>query len=57
VLGGLGAMVLFLAVALAAFNRGRWLQNALLALILPAIIYLMFRVWLNAAWPRGLLPL
>lgn len=57
VLGGLGAMLLFMAVALAAFNRGRWLQNVLLAVLLPAAIYLLFRVWLNAAWPRGLLPL
>lgn len=57
VLGGLGAMVLFMAVTLAVFNRGRRLQNALLAVLLPAAIYLLFRVWLNAAWPRGLLPL
>ena len=57
VLGGLASMVLFMALALGIFNRGRWLQNALLALLLPAAIYLLFRVWLNAAVPRGLLPL
>ena len=55
-LGGLLAMVLFMAAALGFFNRGRWLQNALLALLLPLGIYLLFRVWLNAAVPRGLLP-
>jgi putative tricarboxylic transport membrane protein len=57
VLGGLLAMVLFMGAALHVFNRGRWLQNALIALALPAGVYLLFRLWLNAAMPRGLLPL
>ena len=57
VLGGLLAMVLFMAAALYFFNRARPLQNALIALILPAGVYLLFRVWLNAAMPRGMLPL
>jgi len=25
--------------------------------LLPLAVYLMFRVWLNAAMPRGLIPL
>jgi hypothetical protein len=56
VLGGLVSMILFMGAALAALNRGRPLQNVLLALLLPAGVYLLFRVWLNASMPRGLLP-
>ena len=57
-LGALLAMIAFMAAALAFLNRGRPLQNALLALVLPVCIYLLFKVWLNAALPRGvLLPL
>ena len=57
VLGGLLAMVAFMAAALYLLNRGRPLQNALIAIVLPVCVYLLFRVWLNAAMPRGLLPL
>ena len=56
-LGGLLAMIAFMGAVLAFLNRGRWLQNTLLALVLPACLYLLFKVWLNAALPRGLLPL
>lgn len=55
VLGGLVAMVAFMAAALFYLNRGRPLQNAAVALLLPIALYLIFRVWLNAALPRGLL--
>jgi putative tricarboxylic transport membrane protein len=55
-LGGLLAMVAYLAAALALLNRRRTLQNTLLAVLLPLVIYLLFRVWLNAAVPRGPLP-
>jgi hypothetical protein len=55
VLGGLLAMILFMAAALAWFNRGRRVQNALLSLLLPGAMYLLFKVWLNAAVPRGVL--
>jgi hypothetical protein len=54
VLGGLLSMIVFMAAALAFLNPGRRLQNGLLAVLLPLAIYLMFRVWLNAAMPRGL---
>lgn len=57
VLGGLLAMIAFMAAALWTLNRGRALQNTLIAVLLPLALYLMFRVWLNAAMPRGLLPL
>jgi hypothetical protein len=56
-IGGLLSMIAFMAAALAYLNRGRHLQNALLALALPIGLYLLFRVWLNAAVPRGMLPL
>ena len=57
ILGGLVSMVVFMAAALYVLNRGRLLQNALIAIVLPVCVYLLFRVWLNAAMPRGLLPL
>lgn len=57
VLGGLLSMVTFMAAALWILNRGRHVQNALLALALPLCMYLIFRVWLNAAVPRGILGL
>ena len=56
VLGGLVSMVVYMAAALAVLNRRRHWQNALLAVLLPLALYLLFRVWLNAAEPRGLLP-
>lgn len=55
-LGGLVSMVVYMAAALAVLNRRRHWQNALLAVLLPLALYLLFRVWLNAAVPRGLLP-
>ena len=55
--GGLLAMVAFMGAVLPFLNRGRPLQNAILALVLPVCLYLLFKVWLNAALPRGLLPL
>ena len=56
-IGGLLSMIAFMAATLVFLNRGRHLQNGLLALVLPIGVYLVFRVWLNAAMPRGVLPL
>jgi hypothetical protein len=56
-IGGLLSMIAFMAAALAFLNRGRPVQNLLLALALPIGLYVLFRVWLNAAMPRGMLPL
>jgi hypothetical protein len=56
-IGGLLSMMAFLAATLALLNRGRHLQNAAIALVLPIGFYLLFKVWLNAAMPRGMLPL
>jgi putative tricarboxylic transport membrane protein len=57
VLGGLVSMVLYMAAALTVLNRRRHWQNALLAVLVPLAMVLLFRVWLNAAVPRGMLPL
>lgn len=56
VLGGLGAMVAYMAVMLWLLNRRHPVQNVLISILLPAALYLMFDVWLNAAMPRGLVP-
>ena len=57
VLGGLLSMVAFMGASLWILNRGRPLQNALIAILLPVGIHVLFAVWLRAAMPRGLLPL
>jgi putative tricarboxylic transport membrane protein len=54
-IGGYAAMFAFIIATLAVLNRGRWLQNVVIALSLPTAIYLMFEVWLGAAIPRGIL--
>jgi putative tricarboxylic transport membrane protein len=54
-IGGYAAMFAFMLATLAVLNRGRWLQNIAIAVLLPAAIYLLFEVWLNAAIPRGAL--
>ena len=56
-IGGLLSMIAFMAATLALLNRGRHVQNALLAVAFPVGFYLLFKVWLNAAMPRGILPL
>jgi hypothetical protein len=57
VLGGVLSMVIFMAASLWLLNRGRPLQNALIAVLLPVAIHVVFQVWLRASMPRGLLPL
>ncbi|MDP1902624.1 MAG: tripartite tricarboxylate transporter TctB family protein [Rubrivivax sp.] len=56
-LGGLVSMMVFMAAALWILNRGRHLQNALVAILLPLGIHVVFDVWLRASMPRGMLPL
>lgn len=55
--GGTLAMVVFLLVTLSILNRGHVVQNVAVALLLPAGIYFLFDVWLNASMPEGRLPL
>jgi putative tricarboxylic transport membrane protein len=55
-LGALLAMAAYLGASLWLLNRGRPLQSALVAVLMPVFLYVLFKVWLNAALPRGLLP-
>jgi len=56
-LGGLLSMVAFMAASLWLLNPRRHVQNALIAVLLPAFLYVVFAVWLRASVPKGLLPL
>jgi putative tricarboxylic transport membrane protein len=57
IIGGLASMVAFMAAALWILNRGRHLQNALIAVLMPVFMHVVFSVWLRASMPKGLLPL
>lgn len=57
ILGGTLSMVAFLLVALSILNRGRHVQNVVIAILLPAGVYFLFDKWLNASMPEGMLPL
>jgi putative tricarboxylic transport membrane protein len=57
ILGGLLAMVAYMLVTLSMLNRGKLLQNLAISIALPAALFLMFDVWLNAALPQGALGL
>lgn len=57
VLGGLLAMIVFMAGSLWLLNRGRTRQSVLVAVLLPLALYLLFSVWLKATLPQGLLQL
>ena len=54
VLGGLLAMVAYMLATLSLLNRGRLVQNALIGVLLPVTLYLLFEEWLNATVPRGI---
>lgn len=53
-LGALLATVLFLVLLLSVVNRGRHLQNALVSILVPAGLYLLFEVLLDSGLPPGL---
>jgi putative tricarboxylic transport membrane protein len=55
-LGGVLAMVVFMLLALSFFNPRRHLQNVLVSVLLPAALFIMFDMWLNAGLPEGMLP-
>lgn len=55
--GGFVATVIYLAVALSILNRGRYLQNAILAIAVPSGVYLLFDRLLNANMPPALFDL
>lgn len=54
-LGYVVATTIFLLALMAWFNRGRWLANALSALLFTAGSYIMF-AWLDVKLPSGILP-
>ena len=51
--GGTLASALFLLVTLSFLNRGRHLTNLAVAVLVPAAIYVLFKLILNASMPRG----
>lgn len=55
VLGGLICMILFVFVILFLFNKGKYLQNTLISIIVPVAIFILFELWLNAGIPQGIL--
>jgi hypothetical protein len=57
ILGGILSMIVFMGASLGILNRGRHLQNAVIAIAFPLALHVVFAVWLRASMPRGLLPL
>ncbi len=57
VLGGVLAMVVFLLMTLSVLNRGGHMTNVAVSIVLPVAVFMLFRVWLNASMPRGIIPL
>lgn len=55
--GGFVATVIFLAVSLSVLNRGQMAKNALISLLIPAGVYLLFDRVLNASMPPALFDL
>lgn len=55
--GGFPATVIYLAVALSILNRGQHLRNSILALAIPAVVYLLFDIVLNASTPPAIFSL
>jgi len=56
-LGGLLSMIVFMLAALFTFNRGATLVNLAVSVALPFGLFLLFDVWLNAAFAPGRIPL
>ena len=55
--GGFVATVIFLAITLSLLNRGQMLRNALIAVLVPGFVYLLFDRILNANMPPALFEL
>lgn len=56
-LGGFPATVIYLGLVLFFINPGRHLQNAILTVVIPSAIFLLFDRLLNANMPPALLEL
>lgn len=57
ILGGLLAMVAFMLASLFFLNRRQPVLNVAMSIFVPIGMYMLFRVWLKAAMPEGLIPL
>ncbi len=55
-LGAIISSAVFLFGMLWYLNRGRWVTNILLSILVPLGLYLLFQTALNAGLPPGLLP-
>lgn len=55
--GGFPATVIYLGLALSLLNRGHLLQNAILTVTIPSVVYLLFDRLLNANMPPALINL
>ncbi|KMK68477.1 tripartite tricarboxylate transporter TctB family protein [Puniceibacterium sp. IMCC21224] len=55
--GGFVATFIYLVIMLSILNRGRHVQNAVLSLVLPVAVYLLFDKILNASMPPALFDL
>ncbi len=56
-IGGFPATVIYLGLSLLIINPGRHLQNAILTVAIPTVIFLLFDRLLNASMPPALLNL
>lgn len=56
-LGAIVASAGFLLVTLTLLDRGHLVRNVAISVLLPAGMYLLFQVGLNAGLPSGVLPL
>ena len=55
--GGFVATFAFLALALMILNRGQWLKNMIVAVLVPGFVYLLFDRILNANMPPAMFEL
>ncbi len=53
-LGALPGMIIFMVLSLSVLNRGRYVTNLLVGVLLPVGLFTLFRFWLNAAMPPGI---
>ncbi|ALS23053.1 tripartite tricarboxylate transporter family receptor [Paenibacillus naphthalenovorans] len=54
-IGAVPAMALYIYFILFRFNRKRYVQNAVISITIPALVFAMFELWLNAGLPKGIL--
>jgi putative tricarboxylic transport membrane protein len=55
-LGAIVSAAVFMFGMLWLLNRGRWVTNVVLSLLVPLGMYLLFQTGLNAGLPEGVLP-